>query len=151
MFDRFFRKKETGARGETIPARHDGFPDTSTLSGSCPRCKTQSSFETAGAIPVTFSDMSTVGRDGSMVRVPYDRVAVLVCRHCQQGIAVVEEQMTGEYPSASSKGAVNSGGAASIGGPFLGVSAIRQYRRKSKTRSTRHAGRSPPTVRVPAQ
>jgi hypothetical protein len=104
MFGRFFRNKETGARGETIPARHDGFPDTGTLSGSCPRCKTQSSFESAGAIPVTFSDMTAVGRDGSMTRVPYDRVAVLVCRHCHQGVAVVEEQMTGEHPSASARG-----------------------------------------------
>ncbi|KAE8755635.1 DUF4145 domain-containing protein [Paraburkholderia madseniana] len=104
MFGRFFRNKETGARGETIPARNDGFPDTGTLSGSCPRCKTQSSFESTGAIPVTFSDMTAVGRDGSMTRVPYDRVAVLVCHHCHQGIAVVEEQMTGEHPSASARG-----------------------------------------------
>ncbi|MBR8005554.1 DUF4145 domain-containing protein [Burkholderia vietnamiensis] len=104
MFSWLFRNKETGARGETIPARHDGFPDTGTQAGLCPRCKTQSSFEIAGALPVTFSDMTTVDRSGSMVRVPHDRVAVLVCRHCHQGVAVVEEQMTGEHPSASGQG-----------------------------------------------
>ncbi len=38
MFGWFFRSKETGARGETIPSRHDGFPDTGTLSSACPRC-----------------------------------------------------------------------------------------------------------------
>lgn len=104
MFGWLFRKSEIGARGETIPARHDGFPDTSTLSGLCPRCKNQSSFELRGALPVTFSDLTALGRDGSQVRMPYDQVVVLICRHCEQGVVVIEEQMTGDHPSVSRKG-----------------------------------------------
>jgi hypothetical protein len=104
MFGWLFRNKEIGSRGETIPARHDGFPDTSTLSGLCPRCKTQSSFELGGSLPVTFSTLIAMGRDGSQVRVPYDQVVVLICRHCDQGVAVIEEQMTGDHPSVARKG-----------------------------------------------
>jgi hypothetical protein len=104
MFGWLFRNKEIGARGEAIPSRHDGFPDTSTLAGLCPRCKTQSSFELSGSLPVTFSSLVALGRDGSQVRVPNDQVVVLICRHCDQGIAVIEEQMTGEHRSAAHKG-----------------------------------------------
>ncbi|BCQ54314.1 hypothetical protein BLKGLAD_33760 [Burkholderia gladioli pv. gladioli] len=103
MFSRFFRNKEVGSRGETVPARHDGFPDTTTLSGFCPRCKNQSSFELGGTLPVTFGEMVLANRDGSMSRDPHDRVAVLFCRHCEQGVAVIEERMTGEQRSSEAQ------------------------------------------------
>ncbi|MGS1033496.1 DUF4145 domain-containing protein [Burkholderia glumae] len=104
MFSRFFRNKEVGSRGETVPARHDGFPDTTTPSGLCPRCKVQSSFESIGGLPVTFSDMFILDPDGSSRRVHHDRVVVLSCRHCQQGVVVIEEQMTGGSRSADNRG-----------------------------------------------
>lgn len=71
-----------------------GLPDTSHRAGTCPRCGLQSSFEVAGAIAISFNPdlfvLDQVGEGQSPL--PTEQVAVLICRHCNQGMAVFENQ-----------------------------------------------------------
>lgn len=87
--------KSKGKRGEPVPVPHDGPPDSEHLSGQCPRCERLSSFELTGTSPLTFDGGHSVDRDGSHSRTYNERSSVLVCRHCRQGVAVLEEQFIG--------------------------------------------------------
>ena len=94
-----------GQRNEDIPLTHDGLPDSYMPNGLCPRCGKQSSFEMIGGLPVTFSG-TLVYPSGN--REPYkhysDRVISMVCRHCQQGVVVIEEEWIGDHPSREGMG-----------------------------------------------
>jgi hypothetical protein len=91
----WFRRERSGARGEPLPEQNDGPPDSERLSGQCPRCDTHSSFEYLNSLPVGFDGSSIVDRDGQRTRVHHERVTSLICRHCGQGVAVVEEMLIG--------------------------------------------------------
>ena len=81
-----------GPRGELLPEAHDGLPDSRYRSGLCPRCGKQSSFDPHGSIPITTDGRFAVGVDGTRSTIELDHVTVLVCRHCNQGVAVIEER-----------------------------------------------------------
>jgi len=91
--------KRKGQRDEILPQENDGAPDSHRPSGLCPRCGKQSSFEIMGSLPVTFDyELFSTSRDGQSKPELIDRVTSLVCRHCKQGIVVIEEQWIGEHP-----------------------------------------------------
>jgi len=92
-------KKIKGNRGELVPESNEGLPDSHQPNGLCPRCGKQSSFEIRGSIPITF-DYSTYldHNDGTKSHETLDRVSVLMCRHCNQGISVIEETWVGDNP-----------------------------------------------------
>lgn len=99
---RLFNKSNVikGERNEELPLTHDGLPDSYRPNGLCPRCGKQSSFEAIGELPVTFSGGMAHPSDG---RKPYptysDKVTSMVCRHCNQGVVVIEEEWIGDQPS----------------------------------------------------
>ncbi len=101
--------KTRGERGEVLPDPHEGPPDSYHPSGLCPRCRKQSSFQVIGSIPLTFEHESFIAQpDGSQEPDYCDRVSVLVCRHCKQGVNVVEEKWIGDkHHSESSSGIVS--------------------------------------------
>ena len=83
-----------GPRGEILLETHEGLPDTQYASGLCPRCGKQSSFENKGSIMVTHDGRYVRNHDGSRgPSLELDRVSVLICRHCTQGTAVIEERV----------------------------------------------------------
>jgi hypothetical protein len=89
-----------GKRGEVVPASNpDTAPDSSDLSGICPRCGRASNFELLGSLPVTFGGAYSTDQQGRHVWSDLDRVSVVKCRGCGQGTAVVEEQWVGELPA----------------------------------------------------
>lgn len=94
----FGKKQELGSRGEPLVEPNEGLPDSHRPHGLCPRCGKQSSFDTAGALPVTFSGSVVASYDGSHRRDVIDQVSSLVCRNCSQGTVVVEEQWVGDQP-----------------------------------------------------
>jgi len=99
IFSRDLKKKRIGKRGEVLPERHEGLPDSHRPGGLCPRCGKQSSFDDAGSLPATFDETHTIDQRGEIEPVLIDRVSSLICRHCKQGVVVVEERWTGEFPS----------------------------------------------------
>jgi hypothetical protein len=118
----FAKNKATGKRGEPMPESNQGLPDSTRPSGLCPRCEKQSSFEYVYSLPLTFDGGHAVGRGEPNTPTFNERSTVLICRHCKQGIAVLEEQWTGDRKSSESP----SGGAITWRGfhwwPFLGGS-----------------------------
>lgn len=89
-----------GERNEDLPLTHDGLPDSYRPNGLCPRCGKQSSFEITGEIPVTFSGGLSYPSDGSKPHQCFsDKVICMVCRHCHQGVVVVEEEWIEDHPS----------------------------------------------------
>jgi len=93
------RKTVSGPRGEELPEPNEGLPDSSTPSGLCPRCGKQSSFDVIGSLPVTFDlTMFAMRPDGAKEPLVSDRVSSLICRHCHQGVVVVEEELIGGTP-----------------------------------------------------
>ena len=98
--------KHRGQRGEILPQPHEGLPDSERPSGLCPRCGKQSSFEALGSLPLTFSlDVYSHGHDRTVSNPHVDQVTALRCRHCRQGLAVVEEQyIGGRHHSESNSG-----------------------------------------------
>ncbi len=77
------------------PRNPDSLPDSSDPSGPCPRCGRPSNFELRSYGDVTYHPTLMVsGRTGNE-RVPIERVVVLECSYCRQGIVVVEEERTG--------------------------------------------------------
>ena len=85
-----------GKRNEPLPLENDGLPDSYRPNGLCPRCNKQSSFEILGSLPITYTDFIS-GTTGE--RSFRDRVSSLLCRNCNQAIAVIEEEYIGETPS----------------------------------------------------
>jgi len=103
-----------GSRNEDIPLTHDGPPDSYIPNGLCPRCGKQSSFEMIGELPVTFSGETILPYGSQQPHKHYsDRVVCMVCRHCQQGVVVVEEEWIGDHPSREG---IGKGGAVSYRG-----------------------------------
>lgn len=100
----FGRKKTTGKRGEPLPEDHEGPPDSTNPSGLCPRCEKQSSFDLEGSLPLTFDGGYIVGRGEPNMPTFHEQTTVLICRNCHQGVAVLEEQWTGERRSIERKG-----------------------------------------------
>src|SRR5689334_9001466 len=98
MFPFTHRDQIKGSRGEPLPEPNEGLPDSHRPSGICPRCNKQSSFAVLGSLPVTFDASYSIGMDGSREPELLDRVSSLICRHCQQGVVVVEEEWVGESP-----------------------------------------------------
>lgn len=99
----FKRKIKKGKRGEDLPEPHEGLPDSYRPSGLCPRCGKQSSFDIAGSLPATFDSSYTVDHSGKEERGLIDRVSSLICRHCKQGVVVVEEEWVGDHPGKEAK------------------------------------------------
>lgn len=100
MLNRLFGSSEDrsrGPRGEILPAANDGPPDSRRLSGLCARCGKQSSFEAGPASGLTF-DFETVSVGRGPVHDILDQARVLLCRHCRQGVLVIEEKWVGETP-----------------------------------------------------
>jgi hypothetical protein len=100
----FGRKKTTGKRGEPMPENHDGPPDSTHPAGLCPRCEKQSSFEYAQSLPLTFDGGYLIGRGEPNMATFHERVTVLFCRNCNQGVVVIEEQWTGDHRSIERSG-----------------------------------------------
>ncbi len=100
MFN-IFRKSNVvkGTRNEDLPITHDGLPDSYRPNGLCPRCGKQSSFELIGELPVTFSGGIVHPSGGQPYRSYSDKVTCLVCRHCNQGVVVIEEEWIDDHPS----------------------------------------------------
>ena len=96
--------KRKGQRDEVLPQENDGAPDSNRPSGLCPRCGKQSSFEIVGSLPATI-DYESYGRgpNGEGNYDLIDRVTSLICRHCKQGVIVIEEQWVGESPKKKQK------------------------------------------------
>lgn len=92
------RDSRKGQREELLPTHNDGPPDSRALSGICPRCGVHSSFDVIGSLPVTFDGGRTLERDGSSLPTYSDQVTSLICRHCHQGVVVVEEKWIGDAP-----------------------------------------------------
>ena len=112
MFERN-KPKRKGPRDEVLPPANEGLPDSHRLSGLCPRCGKQSSFDVAGSLPVTFDyEIYSIESDGTYKYDQIDRVTSLICRHCHQGVVVVEEQWVGDKPKKKQK----SGGVISFRG-----------------------------------
>ncbi len=100
----FFRNVAKGKRDEPLPAPHDGPPDSEHPSGLCPRCHKQSSFELLGSIPLTFDGGRLLDHNGGATHTHSERSSVLICRHCNQGVSVLEEQWVGDHRSVERKG-----------------------------------------------
>jgi len=91
--------------GESVSIENEGLPDSNRPSGLCPRCGKQSSFDYIGSLPVTLDyESSYVGESGLASHDFWQQVTSLLCRHCGQGVAVVEEQYVGEAPAKHSRG-----------------------------------------------
>ncbi|NQX63746.1 DUF4145 domain-containing protein [Paenibacillus qinlingensis] len=98
LFWRQKEGKEIGKRNEELPIPHEGLPDSYRPRGLCPRCGKQSSFETAGSLPVTFDGGVLQRPNGERMATHSDRVISLICRHCNQGVVVIEEEWVGDLP-----------------------------------------------------
>jgi hypothetical protein len=85
--------RSKGKRGEPVPLPHEGPPDSTHPSGLCPRCDRLSSFEAIGTIPFTFDGGVMLEPTGGRTPTHYEQVTVFICRHCHQGVSVVEEQL----------------------------------------------------------
>jgi hypothetical protein len=120
MFGR--KPTQEGSRGEPLPEKNTGSPDSLRPSGFCPRCETQSSFEYIDSLPLTFDGGYILGRGEPNQPTFNERITLLICRHCNQGISVLEEQWIGEYKATERQG----GGAVSWRGfhwwPLAGTS-----------------------------
>lgn len=89
-----------GDRNEDLPLTHDGLPDSYRPNGLCPRCGKQSSFEIIGELPVTFSGGFVYSSGNGKAYPSYsDKATCMVCRHCKQGVVVIEEEWIDEQPS----------------------------------------------------
>lgn len=78
-----------------MPIEHSGAPDSTHPSGLCPRCRKQSSFDSLGSIPLTFDGGYMALPNGTHKPTFNERASVLVCRHCEQGMLVLEEEQVG--------------------------------------------------------
>ena len=87
----------------------DEQPDSTFPYGPCPRCGRLSSFTPEDALPLTYDQaLSYVDQSGRQVPDVKDRVAVLRCQGCREGVAVIEQRCTGGVPWR--EGSSRSGG-----------------------------------------
>lgn len=101
--------EEQGERGEALPEKHDGLPNSDVKAGLCPRCMKQSSFEVVETIPVSFDGGQLVSRDGTGRPTHTDQASVLQCRHCRQCTVVIEEKYLEAYSEEGPSG-ISTGG-----------------------------------------
>jgi hypothetical protein len=87
-----------------MPESQDGPPDSMRPAGLCPRCEKQSSFDLVGSMALTFDGGYIIGRGEPNELTCSDRTTVLVCRHCHQGVVVLEEQWVGEHRAVERQG-----------------------------------------------
>ena len=94
--------KPKGEWGETLPESNpDTPPDSGDPTGVCSRCGERSSFEVGPSHPVSFdgsTNFLSASAGGASVPGELDRVTILLCRNCRQGVAVVEEEWIGDHP-----------------------------------------------------
>lgn len=76
----------------------DTLPDSSDLSGPCPRCGRTSNFVAIGTVPVTFDGRTVNLRDGRGIDSWIEQVTSLRCMGCGQATVVVEEEWVGDHP-----------------------------------------------------
>lgn len=75
-------------------------PDSYDPAGLCPHCGYHSSFEVSVCAGVEFdTERYVLQHDGTQERIAVHQVSVLMCRHCRQGVAVIEEQWVGDLPA----------------------------------------------------
>lgn len=97
------KKKRKGKRGEELPEKHEGLPDSLRPSGLCSRCGIQSSFEILGSLPATFDSSYLMIDNDQREQTLIDRVSSLRCNHCKQCVVVVEEEWIGDHPKRERK------------------------------------------------
>ena len=110
--------KNYGQRGEELPVKNTGNPDSETLNGLCSRCANQSSFDLINTIPISFGGTyySTGYFDELEPERSYiDQVAILECRHCNQRTVVIEERCIDGKPDRVTEA---KGGIVSFKGMF---------------------------------
>jgi hypothetical protein len=96
----FGTRRERGERGEDVPVSNpDTPPDSSDLSGICPRCARASNFRLLGSLPVSFGGAFIQTREGETIPDAIDRVSSLLCCGCGQATVVIEEEWIGDQPA----------------------------------------------------
>lgn len=74
-------------------------PDSTFPYGPCPRCQRLSNFTPEDALPLSYEQaMYYVDQSGQQVQDIKDRVAVLRCHGCREGLVVIEQRCTGGVP-----------------------------------------------------
>jgi hypothetical protein len=101
-------KRSIGKMGEKLPETREGLPDSALPHGLCPRCQKQSSFDVVSTQAVTFDP--DVDRGGAGGPTAVDRVSVLHCRNCKQGIVVIEEKCVADRSWREPKAGRSGGG-----------------------------------------
>ena len=78
---------------EIMPEPNEGLPDSSRISGLCPRCNKQCSFETTHHIPINLVRRQTnaVLNTGERKPTHNQQCSPLICNYCKQGTVVIEE------------------------------------------------------------
>lgn len=101
IFDNIFgsnSNKRIGERGEELPEKNEGYPDTHITSGLCSRCNKQSSFEVVTTVPISFSGHVYSSGNNEPQRDYNDQVSILECRNCNQRMVVIEERYINDTP-----------------------------------------------------
>lgn len=92
-----------GERGETLPESNpETPPDSTDPTGTCPRCGQRSSFDVGPSHAVSFNasvQVMSAAAGGATVPEELDRATILLCRHCKQGVVVIEEEWIGDHPA----------------------------------------------------
>jgi hypothetical protein len=97
-------RRRKGQRGEILPEENKELPDSYRPSGLCPRCSKQSSFEVVGSLPITIDyETHYIDHEGRRGHDPTDQVTSLICRHCNQGVVVIEERWVGDAPGRENR------------------------------------------------
>jgi hypothetical protein len=92
-----------------VEHRNLGLPGSKHREGLCPRCNKQSSFELVGDIPLTFSGLRLIERDGSQTPVANSWSTVLLCRNCKEGISIIEVEYKFPAPPLRPGSGVSAG------------------------------------------
>lgn len=78
----------------------DTLPDSLDPNGPCPRCGRIAAFTPAGNVDLDWDTQTNVlDASGGHQRRGIERVSGLYCNGCERGVAVVEEEWTGDAPS----------------------------------------------------
>jgi hypothetical protein len=85
---------------EKPPPSPDTPPDTSDLTGPCPRCGNRSNFSVAGTIGVTFGGGVMELSGGQRERVDVQQAAILECLGCNDRLVVIEDKYVNDESAA---------------------------------------------------
>jgi hypothetical protein len=77
---------------EKPPPNPDTPPDTSDLTGPCPRCGNRSNFSVAGTVGVTFGGGIAELADGRRERIDVQQASILECLGCNDRLVVIEDK-----------------------------------------------------------